>query len=451
MKIIIVGCGKIGESLIGSLIAEGHDIVAIDKDQTLVDSIVEIHDAMGVCGNGAACDTLIEAGVEKADLFIAVTGSDELNMLSCFVAKKMGASHTIARVRTPGYDQNMGFMRQQLDISLVINPELLAAQEFFNVLKLPSAIKVEMFCRRSFEMIEVKLRPDSPLIGAKLADLRKNYDADFLVSVVMRGDDVFIPGGDFVIQAEDRVCITATPTEIDKLLKMTGALKKQAKSVMLLGASRTGYYLAKKLLDSGTNVKIIEQNPDFAEQISDLLPAADVIQGDGAQQELLLAEGLRQMDAFVSLTGIDEENILLAFYAKSQQVKTVIAKVNRNEFGMLAKELGLESIVSPKKLISDVVISYARAYQNSMGSKVETLYKIMDEKAEALEFKVQPDFRHAGVPLKEMHLKPNILIAGINRGRKAIIPSGDDVILPGDRVVVISSSQRMNDLSDIIK
>lgn len=451
MKIIIVGCGKIGESLIGSLIAEGHDIVAIDNNQAILDELIEIHDAMGICGNGASYDTLLEAGVEKSELFIAVTGSDELNMLACFIAKKMGATHTIARVRTPGYDQNMGFMRQQLDISLVINPELLAAQELFNVLKLPSAIKVEMFCRRSFEMIELRLRPDSPLVGAKLSELRRSYDADFLVCVVMRDAEVFIPGGDFQLRADDRVCITATPMEIEKLLKMIGAMEKQAKNVMLLGASRTSYYLAKKLLTTGTDVKIIEQNPVAAEKISDLLPAVDVIQGDGAQQELLLAEGIRQMDALAALTGMDEENILIAFYAKSQQVKTAIAKVNRKELGTLAKDLGLESIVSPKKLIADVVVSYARAYQNSMGSKVETLYKIMDEGAEALEFKVQPDFPYADIALKNMKLKPNILIAGINRGRKAIIPSGDDVILPGDRVVVISTPQGMNDLSDIIK
>lgn len=451
MNIIIVGCGKIGETLIGSLIKEGHDIVAIDKDQTVIDSIIEIHDAMGVCGNGASCDTLIEANVDKAELFIAVTGSDELNMLSCFIAKKMGAKHTIARVRTPGYDQNMGFMRQQLDISLVVNPELLAAQEFYNILKLPSAMKVERFCRRSFEMVELRLKPDSPLVGLKLSELRKKYSASFLVCVVQRGEEVFIPSGDFVLNSEDRVGITATPTEIEKMLRMTGAMQKQAKSVMLLGASRTAYYLAKMLIASGTSVKIIEQDPSVAEFISDSLPQADVIQGDGAQQELLLEEGIRSMDAFASLTGIDEENILIAFYAQSQKVKKAIAKVNRNELGTLAQNLGLECLVSPKKLMADIVIRYARAYQNTLGSKIETLYKLMDEKAEALEFKVQPDFRHCGIPLKDMALKPNILIVGINRGRKAIIPSGEDVILPGDRVVVISSPQRMNDLSDIVK
>ena len=240
MKIIVVGCGKIGETLIESLVSEGHDVVAIDTNKPLLDGICEIYDAMGVCGNGAACDTLIAAGVEKTDLFIAVTGSDEFNMLACFLAKKMGAAHTIARIRNPEYDQNAGYMRQALDISLVINPEQLAAQEFFNVLKLPSAIKVEMFCRRSFEMIELKLKPDSPLVGVKLSELRKKFDADFLVCVVMRGTEVIIPGGDFVIEAEDRVCITATPLEIEKLLRMTGAMKKQAKNVMLLGASRTG-------------------------------------------------------------------------------------------------------------------------------------------------------------------------------------------------------------------
>lgn len=451
MNIVIVGCGKIGRTIISSLVNEGHDVVAIDENPAVIAEISDIYDVMCVCGNGADCDTLSEAQVEKADLFVAVAGSDELNMLSCFIAKRMGVAHTIARIRTPDYnDKGLSFMRQQLDLSVSINPEQLAGQELFNILQLPSAVNIETFSNRNFEMVELLLKPESPLNGITLSELRRKYQAKFLICAVQRGDEVYIPDGSFELKGGDKVGLSASRNEIEKLLRLIGNRQKKARSIMILGASRTAYYLAKLLLSSGNSVKIIDKDPVRCEQFGKLLPNAVMILGDGADQELLLEEGIRDTDAFVALTGTDEVNILISFFASAQNVPKVIAKVNRNELAAMAEKLGLDCIISPKRIISDVLSRYARALQNSLGSNVETLYKIMDDGAEALEFNVQNDFKYLNTPLKDMKLKSNILIAGILRSRKALIPSGDDMILPGDRVVVIAAGHRLNDLSDII-
>lgn len=451
MRIVIVGCGKIGSTIVSSLVNEGHDVVVVDGDPNIIAEMTNTYDAMGVCGSGTDSDTLKEAEVEKAELFVSVTGSDELNMLSCFIAGRMGAKHTIARIRNPEYnDSSLGFLCQQLDLSLSINPEMLAAQEFFNILKFPSAVNVETFSGRAFEIVEILLKDDSPLVGMKLLELRKHYQAKFLICAVQRGEEVYIPDGSFELRVGDKIGLTASPLEIQKLLKQLGILKKQARNVMILGASRTAYYLAKMLLGSGNSVKIIEKDRALCEEFCNLLPGAVIICGDGAETELLMEEGLASVDAFVPMTGTDEENILLSCFANTQEVPKVICKVNRKELSTLAGKLGLDSMVSPQKLISNVLTRYARALENSLGSNVETLYKIMDGKAEALEFNVQSDFRSLEVPLKEMKLKDNVLIAGIIRGRKTIIPAGDDVIRVGDRVIVLSTEHRLNDLSDII-
>lgn len=452
MKIIVAGCGKIGITLIENFVNEGHEVVALDSNPDAITDITNVYDAMGVCGSATDCDTLAEAGVDKADVYVAATDADELNMLSCFLAKRMGASHTIARIRKPEYnDQNVGFMRQQLDLSMSINPEQLAAQELFKVLKLPSAMMVETFSRRNFEMVELRLRPESPMDGLSLSELRKKYAAKFLVCVVQRGEEVYIPDGDFVLRAGDRIGVTATPTEIHRFLRMVGVMQKQAKSVMILGASRMAYYLGKMLLDNGTTVKIIDQDRDRCRQFCDLLPGATMIHGESIQQELLVEEGIGSVDAFVALTGIDEENILMSFYANAQNVPKVVAKVNHNELAAMADNLGLESIISPKKVVVDVLLRYVRALENSLGGQVETLYKLMDGRAEALEFKVQADFEALQIPLKELALKKDILIAGIVRGRKNIIPSGDDVIAAGDRVIILAAGRALNTLSDILE
>lgn len=451
MKIIVVGCGKIGTSIISRFLSEGHDVVAIDNDASVIREISNIYDVICVCGNGSDCETLEQAGVKNANVVVAVTSSDEFNMLSCFIARRMGAHHTIARIRNPEYNDNsLGFMTKELHISLAINPEKLAAKELSNILKFPSAVNIETFCAKRFEMIELRLKENSPLINMRLMDIRKKYPANFLVCAVKRGEEVYIPGGSFVLQENDVIALTAAPYEIQKLLKQLGILQKGARNIIILGASKTAYYLAEMLLKSGNSVKIIELNQKRCEEFAAALPGVVMINGDGASRELLLEEGIKNADAFVSLTGMDEENILISIFAASQDVPKVITKVNRVELAEMAEKLGLDTIVTPKNIIADVVTSYSRALHRSLGSRVEAVHKLMNDQIEALEFEVSEDFAYKGISLSELSLKPHILLAGIIRKRKTIIPSGSDCILSGDRVIVLSSQQSLKDLSDII-
>ncbi|MBE6573386.1 MAG: Trk system potassium transporter TrkA [Ruminococcaceae bacterium] len=452
MKIVIVGCGKIGTAMLANLVSEGHEIVAIDNEPAIISEITNIYDIIGVCGSGTDSDVLTEAGVGDAELFVSVTDSDELNMLSCFLAKKMGAKHTIARIRNPEYnDKSLSFMRQHLELASSINPEKLAAHELFNLLKLPGAMNIERFSRGNYEMIELKLKADSPMLGTTLWELRKKFKQKFLVCVVRRGEDVYIPDGHFVLEAGDKIGVTATVQEGEKLFRALGLMKKQSKNVMIIGATRTSFYLTQRLVSMGANVTVIDRELKRCEEFSELLTGANVIQGDIASREVLLEEGLRSMDAFVALTGKDEENILLSIYAQSQKVPQVITKINQNELAQLAETLGLDTIISPCKIISDQISGYARALHNSIGSEMETLYTIMDDKAEALEFIVHEDFGHLDIPLKQLSIKPGILIAGIIRGRKTIVPTGDDVILDGDHVIIIATGKRINTLQEIFK
>ena len=453
MDIIVAGIGKIGLAVIETLVNEGHNVTVIDNKPDLITDATNVYDVMGVCGNCADCETLEEAGVENAELFIAFTGSDEMNMLSCFLAKKMGAKHTVARIRNPEYnDRSLGFMRQQLNLSMSVNPELLVAQELYNILKIPSAFKVEYFARRGLEMIELKLKADSPLCGKKLSKLREKQTVEFLIGVVLRNGNVIIPDGSFELEAGDVISIAATPNDMQKLLKGMGILAKQARNVMLLGGSKTAYYLSKMLTSSGNEVKIIEKNTERCEELSDIVPKAVLINGDGSQQELLLEEGLRSLDAFVALTGMDEENILMSIFASNQNVPKVISKINRDEMVKMAEKLGLDCIVSTKSITCDIILRYTRALHNGLGSSIETLYKIMDGKVETLEFKVDDDNRFIGVPIKELKIKRGILIAGITRAnKKTLIPSGDDIIMSGDRVIILSAEHRVTSLSDILR
>ena len=451
LRIIIVGCGKIGTSLIATLVAEGHDVVAIDNDPAVTENIGNIYDVISVCGNGADCETLSEAGVEKAELFVSVAGPDETNMLSCFLAHSMGAKHTIARIRNPEYnDQSLSFMRQHLGLTASINPDWLAAQELFRILKLPAAVNVETFSGGNLEMVELKLKPDSPLDGISLSDLRRKYPAKFLICAVQREGEVYIPDGNFVLKAGDRIGLTAQPAEIIKLLKMMDVVSRQARSVLILGASRIAYYLSTRLVAGGNNVTVIDKDEKRCRDFSVQIPDATVILGDGAEQDVLIEEGIDSVDAFLALTGMDEENILISIFAGSRNVPKVIPKVNRDELYSMAENLGLDSIISPKRIVSDIISRYARALQNSLGSNVETLYKLMDGRVEAVEFKVNGDFKGVKTALKDLRLKPGVLIAGIIRGRKAMLPTGDDMILSGDRVVVIVSDKKMLDLSDML-
>lgn len=456
MKIMVCGCGKIGAAIIESLAAEGHDLIAVDRDPAAVREIAAVCDVIGVEGNCADCETLDEAGVREVGLFIAVTGSDEVNMLSCFLAGSMGAEHTIARIRNPEYnDDSLGFMRDKLGLSMAINPEQLAARELFDLLKLPSAAKIEPFAGRAFEAVEMKLRENSPLDNVSLRELREKYKTKILVSMVQRGDEVHIPDGSFVLRAGDRVGMIASPAEIGRFLTKAGLMQKSAKQVMILGGSRTAFYLTKLLTDSGCVVKVVEKERDTADAFSAELDNsgggnAVVICGDGTSQELLLEEGINTTDAFVALTGMDEENILMSIYALGQKTPKVIAKVNRPELSSLAEKLGLDCLVSPKNIIADTLVRYARALENSSGESVETMYKLMDGEVEAIEFSVKREIDGVtSVPLRELTLKPGILVAGIIRKRRSIVPGGEDKILPGDRVITIAAGMRLHSLGDI--
>jgi len=452
MKIVVIGCGKTGSAIISCLVEEGHDIVAVDNDPAIVEEISNKYDVMSVCGSGAEVETLREAGAGQASLFVAATESDEMNMLSCFLARRLGAGHTLARIRNPQYnDESLGFTCQQLDLSGSINPDRLAATEICNILKFPSAVKIESFSG-SFELLELAVKKDTPIIGMSLVEMRRKYRARFLICAVQRGGETVIPTGSFVIAEGDRIALTASPSEAQKLLKMMGILKKSARSVMIIGAGKASYYLVQQLKAAGISAKVIEKDRErcaaFSQEISD--PGITVINGDGTSREVLLEEGLESTDALVALTGSDEQNIIISIYASSVGVPKVIPKVNRAELAEIAEKLGLDSVISPRKAVSGLLSSYARAIENSEGSNLEALYRVFDGTAEAIEFEVKEDFRYLDVPLRDMKMKKNILIAGIIRGRRPIIPSGDETIIAGDRVVVISSGHRLGDITDII-
>lgn len=451
MKVIVSGCGKVGEKMIASFTSEGYDVVAVDLNASLVTEITNVHDAIGVVGNCTDCETLTSAGVKDTDLFVALTGSDELNMLSCFLAKRMGARRTIARIRKPDYtEESVDFMKNELGLALAVNPDQLAAREMFDILKMPTAAKLETFNGKSFEMLEMKLKDNSALDGKSLKDIREEYKSRVLICAVQRGEEVFIPSGEFVLKSGDKIGITAPPSQITEFLRKLGVMQKQAKDVMIIGGSRMAFYLAKMLLKNGSNVKIIEQDEKKASELSEKLPGAAIIHANGTEQEVLAEEGIKEADAFVTLTGIDEENILLAKYAESQSVSKVIAKVNKNELVSMAEELGLDCVISPKRTVADVLVQYARALENTRDSSIETLYKLMDDKVEALEFRINSESRITGVPLKELPLKKNILIAGIIRGRKIIVPGGEDIIEPGDRVIVLAREKKLRDITDAV-
>ena len=453
MKIIVVGCGKIGTTIISSLVKERHDVIAMDVNYSVVEEVSNAYDIMAICGNGTEYTKLKEAGVDKTELFIAVTGSDELNMLSCFAAKRMGAKHTVARIRDlENNDESLSFMKKQLDLSMAINPERMAAEAMYNILKLPSAHRIETFTRSKLEMIEVVLESKSSLDGLSLIELRKKYKEKFLICTVEREGTIYIPNGDFVLKGGDKIGIMALKKDAHKILNTLGMISVPVKNVMILGAGKTSNYLAKALLNSKHAVKLIDYNKEVCEEVLELLPEnATVICGNGMSQELLVEEGITTVDAFVSLTGRDEDNILISVYAKSQKVPKVITKVNNEELHKIAENLGLNSLISPRNIVANVIVKYARALKNSIGSQIETVYSLANGMAEALEFKVLSDFEFTGVPLKQMKIHKNVLIAGITRGNEGMIPTGDDVILPDDSVIIVAEGKRILALTDIIE
>lgn len=453
MNIIVVGCGKIGTDLIDSLVAEGHDVTAVDIDEDVIADITNSHDVMTVIGNGVDCDTLEEAGAASARLLIAVTPKDEVNILCCLLARRMGTHHTVARVEDPNSsDRELAFIKRHTNVSMFLKPSRLVAEELVNMLQLPSGVHAEYFGRRTFEMVEIRLKKESPLRGLSLLEMRKRYKGQYLVLAVQRGEKVIVPAGDFTLHSGDIVMLGAASNDMDGLLKQLGYWTNLTRTVMILGGSRTAYFLAEMLTKEGVKVKIIEQNRDHCKELCDLLPKAVIIHGDGSRRELLEEEGIRNVDAFVSLTGFDEQNLLMAMYANSIDVKRALCKVDRDVFVELADKMQVDEYVSPRNLVSNAIIRYARAIENSEGSKMETLYRLMDGKVEASEFIVHPGFAYERIPLIELRrmMKNNILIGGIIRDGKLIVPGGDDFILVGDRVIVMAANQQVFDLTDIV-
>ena len=386
LKIIIVGCGKVGANLVDQLSKEGHDITVIDKKAEKIHDITNIYDVMGLVGNGASYSTQMEAGIEETDLIIAVTDSDELNLLCCTVAKRVGKCAAIARVRTPDYSEETGYLREQLGLALIINPELEAAREVARILYLPTALEVNSFAHGQAELVKFKVPEGNLLNGLSLAYLGKNITNDILICAVERNGEVYMPNGDFVLHSGDVVSFVSERHIARDFLKQIGLATRQVKDTMIIGASKAAYYLAKELLNMGISVKIIEKEKENCESLSVKLPKAIIINGDGTDPDILKEEGIETVQSFIPLTGIDEENIMLTLYAKQVSKAKVVTKINRVNYKQVINNLDLGSLVYPKYITSEAIIAYVRAKKNSMGSNIETLYHMFDSRVEAIEF-----------------------------------------------------------------
>lgn len=449
MRIIIVGDGKVGRTFARQLCRAGHDVTIIDKRATALQHSSEL-DIMAIEGNGTTLAVQREAGVEQADLLIAATNTDEQNLLTCLIAKRAGAQHTIARVRSPEYAKEINLIQEDLGLSLVINPEMACASEMARVLRFPSAVKIDTFTGGRVEILKHRLAPGSPLAGIRLMDLNK-FKASVLICAVERGKEVVIPNGSFQLAAGDRISIVAQPRDASLFFRKIGAPTSPVRQIMLLGGGRIAYYLASIMVEFGADVKIIEQDYNVCMTLAESLPSVTVIHGDGTDNQLLCQEGIEQMDAVATLTGLDEQNILMSLYAGQVSKAKIITKINRDSFEDIVENMDIGSVFYPRYIAAEAVVRYVRAMANSAGSNVERLYSIVDDKAEALEFRVTPGSRVCGIPLQDLRTRPGILIGSIHRGTRVFIPRGQDTIEPGDSVIVVTTLPNLNDLDDILE
>lgn len=454
MKIVIVGCGKVGCALAENLSKdEEHDVSVIDLNENVIRGLENDCDVIGAVGNCLAVDVLDEIGMEDVNIFIATTDSDEVNVLSCLIAKKKGSRHCVARVRNTEYTKQLVFMREELGISLMINPDLRAAHDIAKILRYPKAIKIESFSKGAVDLIELKITEDNILANRSLIELSKKLKLEFLVCAVQRDEEIFIPNGNTVIQAGDRIHLTASHTEIVKFFKTVSDTyrDKRIKSALIIGGGRVGYHLASYLVEQNVNVKIIEHNEEKCRILSEKLDKVQISCGDGTDQNILAEEGIGEVDSVIALTGIDEENIILSLYAKKHGVKKVVTKINRLNLLEFADSFELDSIVSPKAITINSILRYVRARENSNGNSVITMYRLLNEKLEALEFVIRNDAEYVGVALKNLEFKENIIIASIMRGNKYIIPKGDDCLRINDSVVVITIIKGISDINEIFR
>lgn len=450
MKIIILGCGKVGSALAEQLDREGHEITLIDNKPMAIHNISNTLDVRGVIGNGASYNIQMTAGIETADLLIAVTGSDELNLLCCLIAKKAGNCHTIARVRNPQYHSEIEFIKEGMGLSMIINPELETATDIARLIRMPSAIKVDVFAKGKVDLLQYQIPERSVLNKLLIKNIPLQLHCNILVCAVEREKQVIIPTGNTVLLAGDKISIVATPKNAVDFFHKMGITTHPVKDVMLIGGGNISVYLANKFIDMGVKVKIIEQLRERCEHLSEMLPEALIIHANASDNNVLIEEGIESMDAFVSLTNLDEENILLSLYAQKNSNAKVFTKITRLTYDEIITDMPLGTIVKPKLITADRIVQHVRAMQNPKGSNVETLYKIIDNRAEALEFRVKNTSKLIGIPLSELDLKENILFGCISRKNKIIIPNGQASLMPGDSVLIVTTNTRLNDLNDII-
>ena len=450
LKIIIVGLGKVGVTLVERLSKEKHDITVIDTDDDLVSKISDTYDVMGVVGNGSSYSIQLEAGIENTDIIIAVTESDELNMLCCTIAKQVSDCAAIARVRNPDYSGELAYLRDKLGISLIINPELETAREIARLLRLPTALEMNSFAKGQAEIVKIKLPEGNSLVGKTVSSLR-SIGLEILLCGVERENEVYIPDGSFELHAGDEVSFVATPVVMQMFFKKIGMETHQVKNCMIVGGGKSSYYLAKQLTEMNIDVKIIEIDMKRCEELSALIPKAIIICGDGTDEDVLRESGIEEVDSFVPLTGLDEENILLTLFAKQSTAAKVITKIKRSSFNDVIDNLDMGSVIYPRYMTTESIDRYVRATQNGLGSNIETLYHIFDNKAESIEFLVDASSPVIGKQIMELKLKDNLLIACINRNGKIMIPRGSDSIMENDKVIIVTTHTGFKDLKDILR
>ena len=451
MNIIIVGCGKIGQSLAEQLNEPGNNITVIDLSPETVEEVSTRCDVLGVIGNGATHATQQEAGIANTDLLIAVTGSDELNLLCCLIAKKSSNCQTIARVKSPEYSTDAGYLKDELGLAMVINPEQAAAEEILRVLRFPAATKIDTFAGGRVELVKFRLPEGSPLVGTSVRDAVTRLRCDVLFCTVERGEEAFIPKADLVFQEKDIISLVASPKKASDFFAKIAYKTHSVKDVILAGGGEIAHYLCDLMEKNGIAFKVIEKNREVCDELSTLYPSAAIIHGNAGDKEILMEEGLSAAGAFVALTSADEENIILSLFAKNVGVGKVVTKIKRLDFSDVVRTLDLDTIICPKNITADQIVRYVRAMKNTIGSNVETLYNVIQGKIEAAEFIVKEGSPIVDKPLSELHFRENLLVAAILRDKNVIIPRGNDRILPGDHVVIVSELTALHDISDVLK
>ncbi|WP_297124683.1 Trk system potassium transporter TrkA [uncultured Eubacterium sp.] len=449
LNIIIVGCGVVGTALVEQLVLENHDITVVDTSPQKVQKITDMYDVMGVVGNGASFSVQKDAGIIDADLIIAVTDSDELNLLCCTVASRVGHCATIAKVRNPEYSHELNHIKDKLGLAMIVNPEYEASREIYKILCLPTALEVTSFAHGKADLVKIRIPHGNILDGMTLAQLGKSTN-DVLICGVERDKQIYIPTGDFELKAGDMISFVAPAKKVSDFFKHIGFKTNKVKNTMIIGGGDAGYYLAKRLSDNGIDVCLIDKDKERCEEIATLLPKVVVINGNGVDEDLLTEEGIQSAESFVTLTGSDEENILLTVHAKQFSNAKLVTKINKIRFKDAINNLDIGSVIYPRYITSEAIIAYVRAKNASKGSNVETLYHLFDHRVEAVEFKIDKESKVTNTPIMKLKLKDNLLICFIFRRGKVIIPSGQDCILPGDSVMIVTTHTGFNDISNIL-